>query len=185
MTAIKEIIAQLEATEKDPCQGLSQELFQMVSRLTPMVNVDLLLRDSSDRILMTWRPDAYYGDGWHIPGGIVRFKESFAARITKVAAAELGTTVRFDPTPERVQQIIAKRATRGHFISMLYNCKLTASLPKNMQFRAGSPKPGEWCWFKERPDNLTTSHIVLYSELFPPYTAVNPAFAATTPFTRI
>lgn len=42
-----------------------------------MVNVDLLIKNvSSNETLLTWREDEYYGPGWHVPGGIVRFKET-------------------------------------------------------------------------------------------------------------
>ena len=51
--------------------GLVDSVFYMVSRLTPMVNVDLLIKNDANQILLTWRADRYYGPGWHIPGGIM------------------------------------------------------------------------------------------------------------------
>ena len=60
-----------------------QKCFGLVE-LTPLVNVDLLIKDSG-RTLLTWRDDEFYGPGWHIPGGILGFKERALDRLAKVA----------------------------------------------------------------------------------------------------
>ena len=45
--------------------------------------------------LLAWRDDHLNGKGWHIPGGIIRFKESIKKRINEVAKNEIGTLVDF------------------------------------------------------------------------------------------
>ncbi|MDR2604028.1 MAG: hypothetical protein LBC55_01570, partial [Desulfovibrio sp.] len=60
------------------------------SSITPMLNVDLLVRDDAGRILLSWRDDALCGTGWHVPGGVVRFQETLAERVRKTALQELG-----------------------------------------------------------------------------------------------
>ncbi|MBF0193594.1 MAG: NUDIX hydrolase [Magnetococcales bacterium] len=164
--SIKKAITQVEAIEKDPAQGLSDDVFYMVSRLTPLVNVDLLIRDEKRRVLLTWRSDIYHGSGWHIPGGILRYKETFATRLNAVAANELQTTVSFSEEPQSIQQNFNNIATRGHFVSLLFDCKLTGKLPDNMEFTVDSPKAGEWCWFKQAPEDLLKIHKKMYSSLF-------------------
>ena len=72
---INEIIRMLEEKIENPRIGLPQEVFFLVSRLTPMVNVDLLIKDEKGRTLLAWRDDEFVGKGWHVPGGIIRFKE--------------------------------------------------------------------------------------------------------------
>ena len=57
-------------------QDLPEELFRFISTISPLVNVDLLIKDDTNRTLLTWRDDEHYGAGWHVPGGIIRFKES-------------------------------------------------------------------------------------------------------------
>jgi hypothetical protein len=69
----------------DPSRGLPEEIFYYISRTTPLINVDLLIKDEKGRTLLSWRDDAYAGKGWHVPGGIVRFKESLETRIRRVA----------------------------------------------------------------------------------------------------
>ena len=60
-----------EALAPNPECGLSDEVFLSLTRLTPMINVDLLIRDGAGRVLLTWREDQFYPAGWHIPGGII------------------------------------------------------------------------------------------------------------------
>ena len=64
--------------------GLPTDVFYFVSQLTPLINVDLLVKNKSGQVLLTWRDDRFYGPAWHIPGGIIRFKEKIEDRIEKV-----------------------------------------------------------------------------------------------------
>jgi len=152
---LEKLIAELESRIADPKQGLPEEVFQLVSRLTPMVNVDLMLKDSENRTLLTWREDRFYGPSWHIPGGIIRFKETAAQRIKKVAQTELETTVEFNEAPLAITEMMASgRDTRGHFISLLYECKLTGPLSPHLAFTSDSPSHGEWAWHDVPPEKL-------------------------------
>jgi len=147
----------------DPTAGLPDEIFYYISQTTPMVNVDLLIKDENKRTLLAWRDDKYSGMGWHIPGGIVRFKERLETRIKKVAESEIGTTVEFDPTPIALNQLIHDdRETRGHFISILYKCFLSNTFaPQNLLL---SPKdPGYLKWHKKCPDDLLGFHEIYRS----------------------
>jgi colanic acid biosynthesis protein WcaH len=97
-----------------------------------MINVDLLIKDEKKRTLLAWRDDQFVGAGWHVPGGIMRFKERLRERILKVAETEIGANVEFDPVPVAINQIICKHNTRGHFISILYKCFLSSKfIPRN------------------------------------------------------
>lgn len=138
----------------DPRQGLPEEAFYFVSQLTPLINVDLLIKDQAGRTLLTWRDDKFYGPAWHIPGGIIRFKETIEDRLVKVAQTELGASVRFDAEPINVRGLIhSERNVRGHFISMLYLCELTSE-PNPLRKYDGSPKHGNWAWHSHSPKNL-------------------------------
>lgn len=152
---LEELITALEARITDPKQGLPDAVFDLITRLTPMVNVDLLLKDSENRTLLTWREDRFYGPVWHIPGGIIRFKETAAQRINKVAETELGTTLEFNETPLAVTEMMNQgRDTRGHFISLLYECRLTGPLAPTLTHESGTPRHGAWAWHETPPDDL-------------------------------
>ena len=79
----------LHSSEND----LPEKIFERVSQLTPLVNVDLLIKNKNKGTLLVWRHDKYYGPGWHIPGGIIRFKEKIVARIEKTAMKELSCKI--------------------------------------------------------------------------------------------
>jgi len=141
-------------------QGLPQEAFYFVSQLTPLVNVDLLIKDKAGRTLLTWRDDMFHGPAWHIPGGIIRFKESIEVRVVKVAQSELGASVKFVPEPINVCGLInSERDVRGHFISLLFLCELTSQPDVGRRFEESvHPKQGQWAWHNRAPKNLLRVH---------------------------
>lgn len=159
---LKTLLAELMTFIDNPRLGLPEEVFYFISQLTPLVNVDLLIKNEKGQTLLTWREDHFYGPGWHIPGGIIRFKETAETRIYKVAEKELGACVSFDPEPLCVRQIMAEnRDVRGHFISLLYACRLTKQPTLNRMANAQSLiRPGQWMWHDDCPDNLIKQHQI-------------------------
>ena len=157
---IKNIIDLLESSIKNPRQGLSEEIFLFVSRITPIINVDLLIKNEKNQTLLTWRDDKYHGPGWHIPGGIIRYKETIAQRIRAVAKNELGVRIKFKKEPLAINEVIhpPKRKNRGHCISLLYECKLISPPDKNLKYEKGIPKSGQWTWHNKCPDNIISVH---------------------------
>lgn len=152
------LVQELQAITGDPTQGLPEEVFLYVSRITPLVNVDLLIKDKVNGILLTWRDDDHYDAGWHVPGGIIRYKETFSDRIHAVALQELGTKVVHDPDPIAINQIIRPTETiRGHFISLLFVCRLI-SPPAATLSALEQPQKGQFQWHKTCPDNLISVH---------------------------
>src|SRR2546423_437199 len=123
---VKESVEELASLIGDPRQGLPDQVFVFVSSVTPMVNVDLLIKNGAGQTLLTWRDDEYYR-GWHVPGGIVRYKERRVDRVAAVARLELDAAVAPKGEPLAVNEIMhPTRRARGHFISFLYECDLLA-----------------------------------------------------------
>ncbi len=153
--------AYLEARAGESRRDLPEDLFLLLSRLTPLVNVDLLIKDDQNRTLLTWRDDEYYGAGWHLPGGIIRFREAAAERVLAVARSELGAEVTFDSRPLWVAEMIDHtREMRGHFISLLYRCALTSAPREELKYRGGALAPGLWKWHAACPPDLLAVHRV-------------------------
>jgi colanic acid biosynthesis protein WcaH len=157
---LPDAIRLLDELAGDPHTGLPEELFLFVSRITPLVNVDLLIQDDARRTLLTWRSDDHYGCGWHIPGGIIRYKESSHQRIHEVARQELGAAVEFDPTPVAVIESIARERNRGHFISLLYRCRLASALDPQREAATDPPASGSWRWHTGAPSDLLEVHDI-------------------------
>ena len=109
--------------------------------------------------MLTWRDDRFYGPAWHIPGGIIRFKEKIEYRIEQVAQLELGATVKYSSEPIHIRGLINnERDIRGHFISMLYLCELKSDPEVGKAYKIGEPKQGEWAWHDKAPINLLKVH---------------------------
>ena len=145
--------------EMSGSDGLPLELFHFVSRSTPIVNVDLLIKDEIGRILLAWRDDEFAGSGWHVPGGIIRFKETMEDRIKKVAMIEIGVEVEYDPNPLAYNEVILDHDTRGHFLSFLHLCHLRGDFePDNKDLKPTDP--GFLKWHDECPENIIDVHQI-------------------------
>ncbi|MFZ0686363.1 MAG: NUDIX domain-containing protein [Terriglobales bacterium] len=141
------VIAELESFADSPERGLPEEVFQLVSRLTPLLSVDLLIQDDSERTLLAWRDDEAYGPGWHVPGGIIRYKERALDRLHAVARAELGAEVTCEPVPLAVVEHVKQESRkRGHVVSLLHRCRLLSPPDERLRFNPAVPKPGHWQW---------------------------------------
>lgn len=157
---IQEAIRVLDKHIANPREGLPEEVFLFLSRLTPMVNVDLLIKDKDNRVLLAWRNDQYVGAGWHIPGGIVRFQEDLDTRIQKVAKSEINATVEYLKEPIAINQIVCReQSDRSHFISLLYQCFVSNEfIPDNTGLSATDV--GFLKWHNTCPDNLISVHEI-------------------------
>jgi len=124
-----------------------------------LINVDLLIKDEDGRTLLAWRDDEYAGTGWHVPGGIIRHREKIETRIKKVIESEIGLPVKFEKEPMGIFELIHKRKTRGHFISLLFRCKLSGKQILNKN--GGVPKEvGFLEWHSGCPKDLIEVHEI-------------------------
>ena len=145
---------------KDAREGLGQKIFHFISKLTPMINVDILAEDNDGRKLLTWRSDKFYGPGWHVPGGVIRFKEKINDRINAVAMEELNAKISFKSSPNLVREnITCVRDTRGHFISLLFCCKIIILMDDSLEWDGiNEPLNGQIGRFISPPSNLIPQH---------------------------
>ena len=158
MNRLNELLQEVSRQINNPEEGLPEEVFLFATEITPMLNVDLLIRDEEGRILLSWRDDRFYGKGWHVPGGILRLKESFEDRIQKTALNEIGCNVICSAKPIEIVPIIIKEIkTRGHFVTFVYECRL----PKGVEIKNGTrqeTEAGYLAWHKKCPDNILQVH---------------------------
>ena len=149
-----ELIAALEAALPQPRTGLPEDVLQLVSRLAPLVNVDLLINDDQQRTLLTWRDDDVFGPGWHVPGGIIRYRERAVDRVHACALEELGADVESEPQPMFVLESITRAPSRSHHVSLLYRCRLAGALDETRRAVVDPPLRGQWRWHDRCPPNL-------------------------------
>ena len=137
--------------------GLPSHLFEYVSSITPIINVDLLVHNPSKGIILSWRSDKFYGPGWHVPGGIIRFKENFLDRLRYVARNEINSSEDLKFNFISINQIMnPDRDIRGHFISLLFSAETYQSSIENKLAKEGDN--GFLKWHKYSPKNLIKQH---------------------------
>ena len=144
----------------DASEGLDESLFLLVSSLVPIPNVDLLITNDKGQILLSYREDEFYGSSWHIPGGCIRYGETFEHRLIETSKKELGCVVTFDPEPIAVRNVLRgpnlkqeHPNERGHNIAILFNCHL----PDGFEIDNGKCKENEngfLKWFDKLPVNF-------------------------------
>ena len=158
---IAEAIKCLREQVKNPPKGLPEDLFHYISSATPIINVELLIKNENENFLLSWRDDPYAGKGWHMPGGVIRFKETIKKRIDEVARTEIGTFIdSYSQEPVAINEIFDhEREVRSHFISLLYRCSLPVGfIPENK----GTSRfaPGYLMWHKTCPRDLVKLHEI-------------------------
>jgi len=162
---LQRAVQKLDERVPNPTAGLPDEVFYYISRTTPLINVDLLVKDQRRGLLLAWRDDPHTGKGWHIPGGIIRYKERIETRIQQVAESELGAQVEHDAEPLTIQQIIAEpKRDRAHFISLLYRC----SVPDHYEIDNGEISEGEPGYLKWHRSCLVDD-LLSWHEIYRPY----------------
>lgn len=157
--------------EIDGREGLAEEIFIAISTIIPIVNVDLMILDSQNRILLSWRDDEYFGKGWHLPGGCIRYKETMAERIQKTALNEIGTTVTADSEPIVVRDVIMGRddervRKRAHHVAILHRCYLPDDFV--LGSKEEQNETSELKWFSVIPNDILPVHFV-YDDVFHKY----------------
>ena len=155
---IIEAIAVLDKAIPNPNIGLNKEIFEYISRTTPLINVDLLIKDEKNRTLLAWRDDKYAKQGWHIPGRIVRYRETLEDDVKMCAEIEIGVPVEFNPNPIKITEFFhPDYNVRGHFVSLLYKCDLPSSfIPLNKGLTSKSV--GYLKWHNSCPKNIIGFH---------------------------
>jgi colanic acid biosynthesis protein WcaH len=71
---------------------LEAEPFAAVVRLTPLVSIDLIVRDRQERVLLGRRTQPPARGWWFVPGGRIRKDERLGDASARLLADELGWT---------------------------------------------------------------------------------------------
>lgn len=162
--SLKETIDNIYSQIGNPQNGLPEEIFVFATKITPMINVDLLVKDNDNNILLSWRKTEL-SQGWHVIGGIIRLNESFEERIQKTALNEIGTEVIFEPEPIAIKQLIHKELPyRSHFITLIYECRLPEGFIINNKGKTEKDS-GFLKWHKKFPEDMIKYHR-FYKEYF-------------------
>ncbi len=141
---LKRIIGKIKHPEK----GLQQEVFDALTPVTTHVACEMVVANQRDEILLTYRRDSFW-QGWHFPGGLLRFKESFFNRLKITAREELGVKLLSAKFLFPLNYI---HSARGHDASYVFLCKI-------------QDKPKDGKWFKKIPKDIIPEHRGLWKQL--------------------
>jgi len=140
----KQLLILLKKIE-NPQLGLPQSVFDALVKVVPFVSCELIIVNK-EGILLTWREDKWW-KGWHFPGGLMRYKESFEKRIQQTAFLELGIQIK---KYEFLFPINYLNSPRNHGISLIYLCT-TDMIPNDGRF------------FKKMPKDIIPEHKKLWN----------------------
>ncbi len=74
---------------------LEPEIFKTVVKHTPLVSIDLIVRDASERVLLGMRTNRPARDSWFVPGGRIDKDEAIEAAFSRLVKDELGVLSSF------------------------------------------------------------------------------------------
>lgn len=74
---------------------MDPKAFLEIVRQTPLVSIDLLIRDADDRLLMGLRVNEPAAGFWFVPGGRILKDETLPDAFARITMAELGTSPDF------------------------------------------------------------------------------------------
>lgn len=72
---------------------LSDAHWLEVVQRTPLVSIDLIVRDTQGRVLLGLRNNPPAQGSWFVPGGVIRKEETLDAAFVRIAERELGLCV--------------------------------------------------------------------------------------------
>ena len=171
---LEDAVELLRNAELDARNGMTEELFWMISALVPIPNVDLLVMNEKGQLRLSRRNDDFFEKSWHIPGGCLRYGEELTVRVQETAKRELGCEVEFDVEPLAVRNVLrgdnnlqTHPKERGHNVAILYRCHL----PDGYCIDNGdktSDENGYLQWFDELPHDFMKIQSV-YDDILRPW----------------
>lgn len=112
-------------TEKEPL-WLSEKEFLESFRYAPRVAINLLVKDSDGRVLLTKRNIPPFKRKWHFPGALLLKNEKISDCQKRIANKELGTRL------EEGEKLVLigvfenlDKDPRGHLIDLLYDVMIS------------------------------------------------------------
>lgn len=124
------------------------ELLQVIQR-TPLVSIDLIVRDADGRILLGWRNREPAKDNWFVPGGRILRNEDLDVAFRRISSRELG--IQYERTQAQllgVFQHIYDTNFQGlpgigtHYIVLSYELR-----PSQLPGRLPTEQHREYRWF--------------------------------------
>lgn len=132
---------------ENPHNGLPQAVFDALCSVIPFIACEVIVMNKKGELLLTWREDQWW-QGWHFPGGLLRYRETVDHRIKKIAFDELGASI---TSCKFLFPMNYTKSSRSGGISLVFLCK--------------SSKPIQGTFFKTMPNDIIPEHRVLWKNI--------------------
>lgn len=133
-TKTKQLV-ELLGKVKSPLKGLPEPLFLALTKIIPFASCEIVIMNENNELLLTRRDDEWWR-GWHFPGGLMRYGETFFDSLQNTARRELGiklTSYKF------LFPWNYTNSSRGHTVSFIFLCT-TRQKPKVGKFFKTMPR---------------------------------------------
>lgn len=108
---------------------MQDEEFGRIITATPLVSIDLIVRNDQGQALLGFRRNRPASHCWFVPGGRIRKNERLSDALTRIARVELGSDVQrgrllgaFDHLYD--DNALALPGVGTHYVALGYSCKL-------------------------------------------------------------
>ena len=135
--------------ELDKSRRLTDEEYKFIFSRVPRLCLDfIIIKDN--KIILSKRDIEPYKGFWHLPGGMVRYKESFDDAAERILQDELGVSstnkelIGFIEFPEEVNE----NGLHVHSVSIVFKTKLDEGKIR------GSKQAGEVDFFESLPEGV-------------------------------
>ena len=128
---------------------IPEEVWFALHELIPMPAVEVLItRDNGKEFLLIYRKDKFW-DGWHVPGGFVKIKESLIDACRRIAESE----VRIDISGLKLIDVVKyeHHPYGGSPVGIFYVCSPVGEVKETETMH----------FFKEAPENMIPGHSQL------------------------
>jgi colanic acid biosynthesis protein WcaH len=112
---------------------LNNEEFSRVIDATPLVSIDLIIRNEHGEVLLGFRRNRPALNYWFVPGGRIRKNEKSQDALNRIALAELGTVVGpgqllgiFDHFYD--DNFFGLPDLNTHYVALAYQCEISRDI---------------------------------------------------------
>ena len=124
---IKNLAALLLKKILNPEEGLGEDLFNAIIAIVPQTTVEAVIVDNIDhptKVLVMPRDDRNYPKSCHLPGGFIRYGETFLQRLRHLVRAELKVGIKnFKDT--NIKYNCLEKKNKRHIIGFYFLVQLT------------------------------------------------------------
>lgn len=129
---------------------LSNDLFKTIVEHTPLVAIDLIVRNKSGEILLGKRNNRPAQDYWFVPGGRILKDERFSEAFTRLTQTELGVPLNISegvflgPYEHHYQDNFSDTDFSTHYVVLAFEIELDTKVDQLPKLQHA-----EYQWFSE------------------------------------